>query len=48
LIPGRPIVALLREPAGRASFAMLDLIYIVVGIAVLGVFGLYAAALRRI
>jgi len=27
---------------------MLDLIYIVVGIAVLGVFGLYAAGLRRI
>jgi hypothetical protein len=36
------------RPAERARFIMLDLIYIVVGIAALGVFGLYAAGLRRI
>jgi hypothetical protein len=34
--------------AERRSKAVIDLIYIVVGIAVLGVFGLYSAALRRI
>jgi hypothetical protein len=34
--------------AERRSKAVIDLIYIVVGIAILGVFGLYAAGLRRI
>jgi hypothetical protein len=48
LIPGGPIVAPLRKVAGRVGPAMLDLIYIVVGIAILGVFGLYAVGLRRV
>jgi hypothetical protein len=48
LIPAGVIVAPLRNRAERTDFAMLDLVYIVVGIAVLGLFGLYAAGLRRI
>jgi hypothetical protein len=34
--------------ASRLEPEMMDLVYIVAGIAVLGVFALYAAALRRI
>jgi hypothetical protein len=48
LIPCGGIVRAAPQRRGRAGSAMLDLIYIVVGIAVLGVFGLYAAGLRRI
>jgi len=42
------IVPLRNLAAERKRFPMTDLIYIALGIAALGVFGLYALALKRI
>jgi hypothetical protein len=39
---------LLANRVQRASFAMIDLLYLAGGIAVLGLYVLYAMALRRI
>jgi len=45
---GRILAVHFRLAFGRTGIAMLDLIYLALGVAVLGVFGLYALGLKRI